>query len=282
MGYDARVRRAVAAVLLAVVAAVSAGGCTTTHAAAAPAPGLRHLVVNGRDVLVWVPAHLGRPAPLVLALGGIGSTARSELADFRLAAVAGRAGAVVAYPSAVRGRWNAGSCCWGATGDDVRYLSAVRERLATEFRLDPLRQVLLGYSNGGMLAYDAACADRHWTGIAVLGASLMTRCTPNHPFSITNVNGTLDDVAPWNGGWSGYTGLVMPAVWRIDGEFAGVFGCAGPATTRPPGTVVSTYTGCRGGVVVRDIQVIGLRHHWPVKEKDGYDMGPQLWHLALG
>jgi hypothetical protein len=28
--------------------------------------------------------------------------------------------------------------------------------------------------------------------------------------------------------------------------------------------------------------VPGLRHHFPLKELDGYDFGPVLWQLAFG
>jgi polyhydroxybutyrate depolymerase len=243
---------------------------------------MRHLTVAGRTFLLSVPRQLQRPAPLVVALGGIGADAPTEVAQYRLGPLAARAGAVVAYPQAQDGLWNAGGCCWGAKGDDVGFLSKMRTKIARLVPLDPHRQVILGFSNGGMLAYFAACADRHWTGIVVLGASLMSRCRPSHLFSITNVNGELDDVAPWNGGWSGYTRTVMPPVWRIDAEFAAVFGCGRARRTRDRGNDIYTYAPCRGGVYVRDIRVPRLWHHWTSKEKDGYDMGPVMWRLGLG
>jgi len=242
--------------------------------------GMRHLSVNGRTILLYVPAHLRRPAPLVVYLGGIGSTAQSEVTQLHATALAKNSGAVVAYPQPVNGLWNAGGCCWGAKQDDIGFVSQVRSRVASLVSLDPKRQVLIGYSNGGMLAYDEACADRHWTAIVAFGASLTTRCQPTHAFTITNVNGELDTVAPWNGGWSGYARADMPPVWKIDQEFAVAFGCRGPQHTRSGADEVYTYVRCRGGVYVRDIRVPGLRHHWPVKAVDGYDMGPALWRLA--
>jgi hypothetical protein len=74
----------------------------------------------------------------------------------------------------------------------------------------------------------------------------------------------------------------MPAVWQIDQEFATVFGCGPVSQTRSNENEVYTYTGCHGGVYVRDIRVPRLWHHWPLKEKDGYDIGPVLLRLALG
>lgn len=243
-------------------------------------PGTRQLTVHGRRFLLFVPHGVRRPAPLVVALGGIGSTEQTEVATFKLTGPASRSGAVVAYPDPVDRTWNAGGCCWGAKADDVGFLTRMRSTIARLITLDPRRQVLLGYSNGGMLAYDAACADVHWTAVVVLGASLTTRCNPNHPFDITNVNGALDNVAPWAGGWSTYTRTVMPPVWKIDAEFAAAFRCGPARRTTSHGDPIYTYVRCRGGVFVRDIQVPGLTHHWSNRKQDGFDMGPVLWRLT--
>jgi polyhydroxybutyrate depolymerase len=290
------------AVLTAAAAAMTlaTAGCTLTNAAAdsghapprvprpVPAPtaktlppGTRTMHVGHRSFLLYVPSGVRSPAPLVVALGGIGSTSRSEVALFKLTASAKRDRVVVAYPEPVRGTWDAGGCCWGAKANDVRYLSQMRTAIASVIDLDPAKQVLFGFSNGGMLAYDAACADPHWTAIVAFGASLTTRCHPVHTFSITNVNGELDNVAPWDGGYSTYTKTVMPPVWKMDEEFASVFGCTGPRRTTSHGDPIYTYVGCRGGVFVRDIRVPGMRHHWATKKIDGFDLGPVLWPLTL-
>ena len=260
----------------------------STHPSATPAPpptippGMRQLRVAGRTYLLSIPHGVRRPAPLIVALGGIGWSARSEVAAFRLGSAAAAKHAVVAYPDPVNGLWNAGGCCHGAAADDVGFLTKMRAQIAHKVPLDPHRQWLIGFSNGGMLAYYAACANRNWTGIVVLGASLTARCAPSHPFFITNVNGETDAVAPWNGGWSSYSQAVMPAVWQIDQQFATVFGCGPVAQTSSGDNQVFTYTGCHDGVFVRDIRVPRLWHHWPLKEQDGYDIGPVLLRLALG
>ena len=260
----------------------------STHPSATPAPpptlpaGMRRMTVAGRNYLLSIPPHVRRPAPLVVAIGGIGWDARLTMQKYRLQSAAAGAHAVVAYPDPINQLWNAGGCCRGAHTDDVGFLTRMRAQIAHKIPLDPHREWLLGFSNGGMLAYNAACADRNWTGIVVLGASLTTRCTPSHPFSITNVNGEEDVIAPWDGGYSHYTLAQMPAVWAIDQQFAAVFGCRPATVTRSGADRVYTFVGCRDRVAVRDIRVPGLHHHWPLREQDGYDMGPVLLHLALG
>lgn len=264
--------------------AATQSASATPSATPAPPPvpaGMRRLTVAGRSYLLSVPRDVARPAALVVALGGAGWFSPKAVADFRIQAVAARSHTVVAYPDPVNGAWNAGACCFNASADDIGFLSKMRAQIAKLVPLDPSRQVLIGFSNGGMLAYDAACADVHWSAVVVLGASLMTRCTPTHPFNITNVNGMNDNVARWNGGYAGYTHTVMPPVWLLDQEFAVAFGCRPAAKTHTTDNDVVTYAGCHGGVVVRDIRVRGLRHHWPLHEIDGYDMGPVLWRLAL-
>jgi poly(3-hydroxybutyrate) depolymerase len=119
----------VCAAILAALATLSTAGCTISNAiadaghqpasaptTAAPKPkpkpsptatktmkslptGTRHLSVDGRSFLLYVPPHPRQPAPLVVFLGGIGSTAKSEVSIFRGTGVAKRSGAVVAYPS---------------------------------------------------------------------------------------------------------------------------------------------------------------------------------------
>jgi polyhydroxybutyrate depolymerase len=243
---------------------------------------MRRMSVGGRNYLLSIPPHVRRPAPLVVAIGGIGWDAEQTVQNYRLQSAARAAHAVVAYPDPINQLWNAGGCCRGASADDVGFLTRMRTQIAHKIPLDPQRQWLLGFSNGGMLAYNAACADGHWTGIVVLGASLTTRCTPSRPFAITNVNGEEDAIAPWGGGYSRYAQAQMPAVWLIDQQFATIFGCGPAAVSHSGSNEVYTYLGCHDGVAVRDIRVPGMHHHWPLREIDGYDMGPVLLHLALG
>jgi len=290
--------------MLAAVACLAAAGCTArssfasvasrphaTPSATSPHPTPRptlspgaHKIhtAGGRTFTLVVPPHLRDRAALVVALGGLGWTADKTRQLMRLDGVAASEGALVAFPSAPGGLWNAGDCCRGATQNDITYLRQLRQAVQARAVIDPARTLLLGFSNGGMLAYHAACNDSGWSAIAVLGATLTADCRTRHPFAITNVNGRLDTVVHWNGGYAHYVAHTMPAVWVIDRSFARLFHC-GPArtTTRSIGTF-RTYSGCQGGVTIRDIRVPHLKHHWPLREIDHYDMGPRLWRLAIG
>jgi polyhydroxybutyrate depolymerase len=245
-------------------------------------PGVHRVSVGGRSFLLYVPRHVARPAPFMVMLGGIQWPAQMTMDRMRVSSQADATGGLVAFPEQVGGAWNAGRCCWGAQTDDVGFLHRIHGYVAKHFALDSTREVVAGFSNGGMMAYRAACDDPTWTAITVLGATLVERCAAAHPFTIVNVNGTADTSIAWNGGYSPRARYVSPPVWQMDQAFAHAFGCHAARTSTSGYNTVITYGHCRNGATVREIRVPGLRHHFPLKELDGYDFGPVLWQLAFG
>jgi poly(3-hydroxybutyrate) depolymerase len=242
--------------------------------------GVTRWPVGNRSFLLYVPRRVARPAHVLYALGGLHWSAHDTWRNMRLDASAEHAGAIVVYPEPIANEWNAIGCCDKARANDLAFLSQVRRRVAQLLEVDSQHQELLGFSVGGMLAYVAACTDPGWSSIAVVGATLTARCTPRHPFAITDISGDKDSVVPWNGGWSGYTQRQLAAVGKIDRAFATAFRCRPARKTTAKHTTWTTYAGCLGGITVRDAQVPGLAHHWTTKEKDGWDMGPTLWQLS--
>lgn len=263
----------------------SPGKSVAKHAAPAPralTPGVHRLSVKGRSFLLYVPRHVAKPAPFMIMLGGIEWPAQLTMDRMRVSAQAESTGGLIAFPEQIAGAWNAGNCCWDAHTDDVGYLHRIHSYVAKHYALDPKRQVVAGFSNGGMMAYRAACDDPTWTKITVLGSTLVERCTAAHPFTIVNVNGLADTSIAWNGGFSPRARYVSPPVWQMDQAFAKAFGCDAAKTSKSGQDIVITYGDCRDGAMVREIRVPGLRHHFPIKELDGYDFGPVLWKLAFG
>ena len=172
-----------------------------------------HGVLARRYVLQ--PATFGTgPRPLLVVLHGRYQTPQSAMTQTGLGPLARRRGFVVAFPSAVGGGWNAGTCCSdGASGriPDVDFLDRVIADVAERTPVDRRRIFLTGFSNGGMMAYRFACERASSvTAIAVVAGgqtatpdhadALPQQCRPAHPVALLHVHGALDRVVPYAGG----------------------------------------------------------------------------------
>ncbi|WP_348694724.1 PHB depolymerase family esterase [Duganella fentianensis] len=177
---------------------------------------LQELRVQGRKVLVHLPAGDGsaRPLPLVLALHGGGGHAGLMADDSRYGwqREADQGGFIVAFPNGASrlpgGRlatWNAGGCCGYArdqTVDDVAFLRAVVAELAGRYRIDSARVFATGMSNGGMMAHRLACdaADLFRAVASVAGTDASAHCQPSRPVSVLHIHARDDDHVLYAGG----------------------------------------------------------------------------------
>jgi len=176
--------------------ATSSSDGTTVRA---PDPIIEPVTDGDRQVL-QVPAGLVRPT-VIIALHGYTGNAKQLQKGLRSDAWARELDATVVYPQGLgaRSSWNAGGCCGSAARsgiDDVAYVSrligSLRERGAQRF-------VLVGYSNGGMLAYRVACERPDLVHeVAVVNATItVPRC--EGAFSALHLAGELDHAVPIQG-----------------------------------------------------------------------------------
>ncbi|GAB2692335.1 hypothetical protein GCM10027194_28370 [Thalassiella azotivora] len=95
-----------------------------------------------------------------------------------------------------RPSWNAGGCCGSAARsgvDDVAYVTWLARGLLAQGASDVL---LVGYSNGGMLAYRVACEHPDVVqDIAVVNGTIAVAECPG-AFSALHLAGELDDAVP--------------------------------------------------------------------------------------
>lgn len=166
-----------------------------------------------RSVRFYRPHHLSARPALVLALHGSGGNGERfrRLTDRAFERLADEHGFVVAYPDAVGGQWN--DCRARAPYraalagiDDVGFLREIARR-ATDVAGRKLAGIfLVGYSNGGHLAFRAALtAPDEFQAFAAIGAHLPVDeelgCAPaEDPVSILLVSGTEDPINPFGGG----------------------------------------------------------------------------------
>jgi polyhydroxybutyrate depolymerase len=253
---------------------------------ASPA-GLQELHVQGRKVLVHLPAgyDAGRPAPLVLAFHGGGGWAEYMADDekYGLQKKADEAGFVIAFPNGYSklpggkfATWNAGGCCGDARDrqlDDVAFARAAVAAIQDRYRIDGSRVFATGMSNGGMMSHRLACeaADVFRAVASVAGTDATASCTPSRPIAVLHIHAKDDDHVLFNGG-------AGPGAFRDESKVMNFVSvpetmsrwvqrdhCAAQPqrTLDKAGAYCEAYSGCNGGVSVQLCVTETGGHSWP-------------------
>lgn len=219
-----------------------------------------------RNYLLYVPPSLDltQLAPLVVALTGCPNTAEALAATTNFDAEARDGGFIVVYPDPVGGCWNAGGGCCSLSAtpnsvDDIAFITALLDRLSTEFRIDQTRIFAAGFSGGGFMAYRLACemSDRFAAIASVSGAMVVGNCLPSRPVSILEMHGTADTHVSYAG-----AGGLPSTAFLVEGWVARD-GCPGDPTHTVSGiTKTSIWVGCREATVVKFDTVMGGHHTW--------------------
>lgn len=234
----------------------------------------RSVRVDGstRTYRLFVPADLDRstPAPVVVVMhGGFGSARQAELA-YGFDDVAEANGFVVAYPDGVRRAWNAGDCCGEAARvdvDDVGFIRAMIDDIASIVPIDPRRRYAAGMSNGAMMAERLACDTDLFAAYASVAGALMEPCPSPHPISVLHIHGMADTHVPFDGSPGNGVGHVARhtpvdetiAMWRRVDQ------CDPPTTTADQQVTTSTAQ-CPAGRSVELITIAAAGHQWPQGE----------------
>ncbi|MGI9097420.1 MAG: alpha/beta hydrolase family esterase [Solirubrobacteraceae bacterium] len=206
----------------------------------------------------------GRRSPLVVALHGGGASGRFMNGYSGLAAVGDRAGFVAVFPDATGPQrfWNLNAT---TAPDDVGFVEALLEHVATVACVDPARVYAVGVSNGGGLATRLGCElSERVAGIVVVagGFGRLPQCHPERPVSVLEIHGSNDASVPYGGEpEDGRAGDVRRwlAGWARRDRCAAV----GPRRRVAPRTVRIDWRGCAPRTALTHIQVLGGGHQWP-------------------
>jgi polyhydroxybutyrate depolymerase len=174
--------------------------------------------VNGltRTYRTYTPRGLPRGAPLVLVLHGAGQNGAQMRIEtgYGFDRLADTHHFAVVYPNAYAhgGDWNAcgtvgDESAAGPGIDDVRFLTAVVDKLVSEIGVDPNRTFAAGSSRGGFMALRLALeAPSRFRAVAAVSANVHTpdnfKCKPTQSGtpSVMIMNGTKDPLVPFDGG----------------------------------------------------------------------------------
>ncbi|MBN1967357.1 MAG: prolyl oligopeptidase family serine peptidase [Anaerolineae bacterium] len=237
-----------------------------------------------RTYRLYVPANhdAAQPVPLLFALHGGGGNSRSmeRLTEGGFNRLADAHDFLVVYPDGLNQAWNDGRLITGqaSDADDVGFLLALLDDLATRYAIDPARVFATGISNGGAMSFRLACdaADR-FAAVAPVAMNfpveLARTCTPAEPVALLMITGMDDPIVPYGGGpirvLFSTRGEVMPAAesaaWWAVVDGCGAAESAQLADAAPDdGTslVRTVYQDCAPGAVTL-LTVTGGGHTWP-------------------
>jgi polyhydroxybutyrate depolymerase len=158
--------------------------------------------------------------------------------------------------------------------DDVGFVVAVLDDLATDLRVDRRRVYATGLSNGGMMSYRLACdaADR-FAAVAPVAATLIaTDCEPTEPISLLHIHGLADGNVPFDGGLPTKHRQPNPPEYPPVRDGLDLFvraeGCdTNPRTEQDGPVTTERWTSCSNRTAVELITIDGAGHSWPGGER---------------
>ena len=192
---------------------VSMGG--PDGAGHAPPPAHDELVTlpDSRQYLVGNLPTDGVPHPMMIVLGGLYVSPQNTERATNWTSFAWAHDWAVVYGVGQHESWDAGTCCGYAANqgtDDVAYLRSVVADVQRFSMIDPRNIYLAGFSNGGMLAADAACEMPNvFAAVVTVSGPLLV---PSQGCSPTlALHGIADATVPVDGGYSKVTGTYLPS-----------------------------------------------------------------------
>jgi poly(3-hydroxybutyrate) depolymerase/peptidoglycan/LPS O-acetylase OafA/YrhL len=219
-----------------------------------------------RSYTVLTPAKQTLPAtaPIIMVLSGLNASQTQEIGRDELTPYVIAGEAELVYPLAYRESWNAIGCCsWAAKAavNDTGFIEALSKQVDPGYQR-PI--YLMGYSNGGRLAYTIACTDPLlFNGIAVVKADPMPGCGIEVPQKILQVASTDDTDVPYATGEKGKF-RESPAALVQNTDLKTADGCAAKSRSSSAGNMtLTTWPDCLDGASVSFAVYTAGVHSYP-------------------
>jgi polyhydroxybutyrate depolymerase len=213
------------------------------------------------------PAGSAHPLPLLVVLHGRGEQPWTTVRATGFLPFARRDQAVLIYPDGLSRSWNAGSGCCGVAGTrstpDTDFVTAAVADATRDLPVDPDRIYLVGYSNGGKLAWLLSCTHPAlFAAVATYGAAPLAACPAAEALPSLMAVGVHDSVLPIGGDQS--TRPALPSARVAAGWLVRRDRCtAAPVTTTVGGAVLQRWTRCAAGTEVDLAVYPAADHTWP-------------------
>ncbi|MEZ7837730.1 MAG: T9SS type A sorting domain-containing protein [Flavobacteriales bacterium] len=228
-----------------------------------------------REYSIYIPASYDGTTnfPLLFNFhGGDGVIADWQTtADMR--PIADTANFILVYPQARPDPSDGSSLNWipkvpGAF-DDVPFISALIDTIASNYQIDQNRIYACGYSLGGDMSFELGCKlSNRIAAIAPVARTMQANpnsfCSPVHPTGVLTILGTDDFISPYGGSvFGGIEYYISAAATHL--YWATHNNCDATATmsTVSPSVERYTWSTASGCAYVEELKVIGGGHDWP-------------------
>jgi len=172
----------------------------------AAAAGKIEIVHDGETRRFYVEYPAGpRPAPAIVVLHGATSNPNQmrRVTQFALH----ERGWVEIYPEGIARRWNDGRTSADGKplhrGDDLGFLRAILDRLASEGLIDPARVFFTGVSNGGAMTLRVICQAPELVAgavVVIMNQPVGMDCPDGPPVPLMFIHAADDPLIPFAGG----------------------------------------------------------------------------------
>lgn len=221
-----------------------------------------------RSYILERPPSITGPANLVVLLHGTGATAQEEMTRTGFGKLAVQQGFELVVPQSIGRTWNSGHGCCSYEAeqgiDDIGFVHAVIADVRARTAVNPDRIYLVGYSNGGKLAYGVACTkERVFAGLATYGAGPQLPCKDAAPLSLFVGYGTSDPLEPPTGMATNERGQHQPLTETVT-QFLDRDHCVGRADTVTAASAkITTHGDCTNDTAVSVVEWSGQTHLFP-------------------
>jgi polyhydroxybutyrate depolymerase len=190
-------------------------------------------------------------APIIVFLSGIGASVSSEVSRDDLVPYVTSDQAELVYPVGYDESWNAITCCGDAATKNVND-EAFMEALVPKVDPGHARRIyLVGFSNGGRLAYRIVCSVPDlFDEYAVVKAGPPPGCNLRKPVTILQVASVNDPEVPYKPGDHGLANEPLPMTTLV-ADLHRLEKCPAKSTALHSGQMtLTTWSGCEDGARV--------------------------------
>ena len=228
-----------------------------------------------REYSIYIPASYDGTTnfPLLFNFhGGDGVIADWQTtADMR--PIADTANFILVYPQARPDPSDGMSLNWipkvpGAF-DDVPFISALIDTIASNYQIDHNRIYACGYSLGGDMSFELGCKlSNRIAAIAPVARTMQANpnsfCSPVHPTGVLTILGTDDFISPYGGSvFGGIEYYISAAATHLYWATHNNCDATASMSTVSPSVERYTWSTASGCAYVEELKVIGGAHDWP-------------------